>query len=74
VAATSGQELDRGERGLRAFVLNPPKDAARPVISLAYSRLGQVLDHQGKSAEARAAYQRALELDPRNEGARKAMK
>jgi tetratricopeptide (TPR) repeat protein len=74
VAATSGQELDRGERGLRAFVAKPPKDAANPVISLAYLRLGQVLDHQGKSADAHAAYQRALELDPRNEEARKAMK
>jgi len=74
VAATSGEELDRGERGLRAFVANPPGDAASQVISLAYWRLGQVLDHQGRAAEARAAYQRALELDSRNEEARKALK
>ena len=73
-AATSGQELARGERGLRAFLAKPPKDAARPVISLAYLRLGQVLDHEGRSDEARGAYQRALELDPRNEEARKALK
>ncbi len=74
VAAASGQEVARGERALRAFVAKPPKDAANPLISLAYLRLAQVLDHQGKSAEARTAYQRALELDPRNDEARKAVK
>ena len=73
-AATSGQELDRGERALRAYLAKPPKDAAKPAISLAYLRLGQVLDHEGKSPLARGAYQRALELDPRNDEARKALK
>ena len=74
LAATTGQELDRGERGLRAFLAKPPKKAANPAISLAYLRLAQVLDHEGRSADARGAYQRALELDPRNEEARKAVK
>jgi len=73
-SATSGQELDRGERALRKYIAGPPKDAPRPTIALACLRLGQILDREGKSGEARAAYQRALELDPRNEDARKALK
>jgi len=73
-AALSGQELERGERGLRVFLAKPPRDAANPVRSLASLRLGQVLDHQRRAAEAQGAYRRALELDPRNEEARKALK
>lgn len=74
VAAVSGQGLSRGERALREFVAKPPKNAARPTVSLAYVRLGQVLEHEGRSTDAHGAYQRALELDPRNEEARKALK
>ena len=73
VATSSGQELDRGERGLRTF-LAKPRRTPQPVVSLAYLRLAQVLDHEERRADARAAYQRALELDPRNEEARKVMK
>jgi tetratricopeptide (TPR) repeat protein len=74
LAAASGQEVARGERALRAFVAKPPRDAANPVISIAYLRLAQLLEHEGRPAEARGAYQRAFELDPRNEEARKALK
>jgi len=73
VAAVSGQELERGERSLRSFLAKPPKDAAGPVISTAYLRLGQVLEHEGRSGEARAAYQQALASNPRNDEARKAL-
>jgi tetratricopeptide (TPR) repeat protein len=72
IAALSQTELERGERALRAFVAAPPRDAAAPALSRAYLRLGQVLRLQGKTADARAAFDRALELNPRNEEARKA--
>lgn len=73
VAALSGQQLARGEQGVRAFLANPPKDAAPPVLSRAYLRLGQVLEHQGKRAESRSALEQAVKLDPHNEDAQKAL-
>ena len=74
IAAFSGQQLARGEQGIRAFLAKPPRDAAAPVLSRAHQRLGQVLAHQGKHAEARAAFQQAVALDPHNDEARKAVK
>lgn len=73
LAALSGQELARGEQGIRAFLAAPPRDAAPPVLSRAWLRLGQVLEHQGRRAEARQAMVRAVALDPRNDEARKAL-
>jgi tetratricopeptide (TPR) repeat protein len=74
IAAASGQQLERGEQGIRAFLAKPPKDAGALVLSRAYQRLGQVLEHQGKRAEARSAIEQAVKLDPRNEDAKKALK
>jgi hypothetical protein len=48
-----------GEQGLRAFIAKPPKGAAAPVLSRAYLLLGQVLDHEGKPADARSAFEQA---------------
>ena len=73
IAALSGQQLARGEQGIRTFLANPPKDAAAPALARAYLRLGQVLEHQGKRAESRSALEQAVKLDPRNEDARKAL-
>ena len=50
------------------------QDALATVISIAYLRLAQLLEHAGRPAEARGNYQRALGLDPRNDEARKALK
>ena len=74
IAALCGQQLARGEQGIRAFLAKPPKDAAPPVLARAYLRLGQVLEHQGKRAEARSAIEQAVALDPRNQEAKKAVK
>lgn len=74
IAAASGQQLDRGEQGIRAFIAKPPKDAGALVLSGAYRRLGLVLEFEGKRAEARSAIEQALKLDPRNEEAKKALK
>jgi tetratricopeptide (TPR) repeat protein len=73
IAAASGQQLERGEKGIRAFLAKPPKDAGPLVLSRAYQRLGQVLEHQGKRAEARSAFEQAVKIDPRNEEAKKAL-
>ena len=74
IAALSGQQLDRGEKGIRAFIAQPPKDAGALVLSGAWRRLGVVLEYQGKRAEARSAIEQALKIDPRNEEAKKALK
>jgi tetratricopeptide (TPR) repeat protein len=74
IAALSGEQLPRGERAIREFIATPPKDAPPPLVSRAHLRLGQILEHQGKRAEARGAFEQAIALDPRNEDAKKALK
>jgi tetratricopeptide (TPR) repeat protein len=74
LAAASGQQLERGEQGIGAFLAKPPKDAGPMLLSRGYLRLGQVLEYQGKRAEARRAIEQAVKLDPRNEDAKKALK
>lgn len=74
IAALSGQQLERGEKGIRAFLAKPPRDAGALVISGAYRRLGVVLRFQGRHQEARSAIEQAIKIDPRNEEARKALK
>ncbi len=71
IAALSGQQLDRGQKGIRAFIAKPPKDAGALVLSGAYRRLGLILEFEEEHAEARSAIEHALILDPRNEEAMK---
>ena len=73
IAALSGIELVRGEQGIRAFIAKPPKDVSTVTMSLAYLRLGQVLQHEGKSVEAVSAFRQAVRIDPRNDEAKKAL-
>jgi tetratricopeptide (TPR) repeat protein len=73
-AAMSGQQLTRGETALRAFLASPPGDATPPAVARAQLRLGHVLAHQGRHADARVAFEQALKIDPRNEEAKKALK
>ena len=73
IVALAGRRLDRGEKGIRAFIAKPPKDAGALVLSGAWRRLGLVLECQGKRAESQRAIKQALTLDPRNEEAKKAL-
>ena len=73
IAAASGQQVDRALKGITAFIANPPKDAAPPVIARAHVRMGQLLQHQGKRGEAHDAFGRALRLDARNDDAKRAV-
>ena len=73
VAAMSGQQLQRGEERLRAFIANAPKDAGSAALARGYLRLGQILQQQGRPADARSAFEQALKIDPRNEEAKKAL-
>jgi tetratricopeptide (TPR) repeat protein len=69
LAAITGQRLPEGERQLRAILdVEPwPESNWAPGKAAAHARLGDVLRQQGKRDEARAAYDRALALDPNSQ-------
>lgn len=69
MAALTGQQRERGAAALRqALTLTP--GAEDPARQHAYNRLGQILEAMGDLAGARAAYDRAVELDPKLEEAK----
>lgn len=70
-AALSGQRLAAAEGAVRGFIGNPPPDATPASLSRAWTRLGQLLDKQGRRSEALEAWEQAVRLDPRNAEARK---
>lgn len=65
LSAISGERLQDGERQLRAILAIEtwPENNWTPGKAAAHSRLGDVLRHQRRRDEARAAYDRALALD-----------
>ncbi|MDQ8153055.1 MAG: tetratricopeptide repeat protein [Gemmatimonadota bacterium] len=74
VAAATGQQLDRGEEALRKYLtLAPPPAPNVPTLSTTHVRLGNIAERRGNTAAARAAYEQALALDPRNGQARRAL-
>jgi predicted TPR repeat methyltransferase len=73
-AALSGQQLDRGEKSLRAFIAMPMReDLENPSLAAAHFRLGGVLEKKGNISAARAEYETALRIDPKQKQAREAL-
>ncbi len=75
--ALSGEFLDTAEASMRRYLALAEGKAKvdRPIpLAPAWWRLGMVLQHQNKLADARAAYQQALDLDPDNSEVKKALK
>lgn len=72
-AALSGTNLDRGERELKYFLANEPKDLAIGTRSTAHVRLGAIYEKQGKKDAARAEYQLAVTINPKNAEAKRAL-
>lgn len=70
-ASVSGQNLERGEQALRAYIASPLQGG--PASANAHYRLGMVLEKKGAKALARAEYQAALQLNPKLEEAKKAL-
>jgi tetratricopeptide (TPR) repeat protein len=65
-AATTGQFLDRGLAALRRSLELPvPVAPNMPSHAGAQWRIGNILEKKGDPAGARAAYQAALQLDPK---------
>ncbi len=65
VAAVTGERVQDGERHLRAILAIEewPENNWTPGKAAAYARLGDILRHQRRRDESRAAYERALALD-----------
>jgi len=70
-ASISGQNLDRGEEALRAYLGLPVQVGAAPAN--AHYRLGLILDKKGDKAGARTEYQTAVRLNPGYDEAKKAL-
>lgn len=60
--AVAGDRLDEAERLLQAY-LKTPSRSDNPAHASAHEWLGKVYERMGKCSEARASYQRALQLD-----------
>ncbi|HEX2722819.1 MAG TPA: tetratricopeptide repeat protein [Gemmatimonadaceae bacterium] len=70
-ASISGQQLERGEQALRAYIAAPlPKG---PAIANAHYRLGLIAEKKGDRTAAKKEYQQALALNPKLEDAKKAL-
>ncbi len=73
-AAFSGQQLERGEAALRLYLTMPVRgDLENPPLSGAHFRLGNILEKKRNPMGARAEYETALQLDPKNKEARAAL-
>jgi tetratricopeptide (TPR) repeat protein len=75
-AAISGRQLDRGEQALRTVLETPGvgTDPKLPSPASAHYRLGDIAAKRGTKDQARKEYERALELNPRLEAAKRALK
>src|SRR5262249_41780920 len=71
--AQSGQSLDRGEREVKQWLAEAPKDALPQNVSVAHYALGMIYDKQAKHDGAKAEYQTAITINPKNEDAKKAL-
>ena len=70
--ALSGLHLDEAEAALRRYLtIDPP--SGQPPHAAAHWRLGMILEHRGRTDDARAEYRAALRLDPDHEEATKAL-
>jgi tetratricopeptide (TPR) repeat protein len=76
VAATTGMQLERGGQALRAVLVAPGvgTDPNLPTPATIHLRLGDILAKKGAKEQARKEYEKALELNPQLEAARKALK
>ena len=67
------EDLPRAERYLRKY-LTQEREAGQPTHGAAQWRLGLVLEKQGRKADAIAALEAAIRLDPSLEQAKKDLK
>lgn len=73
IAAMSGEHLSRGEEVVKQWLANPPSQATVDNKATAHFRLGQVYEKTSRRELARAEYEQALKINPKQEEARKAL-
>ncbi|MFT3782296.1 MAG: tetratricopeptide repeat protein [Nibricoccus sp.] len=73
LTAMTGEHLDEGESALRNYFTYEPT-TSEPPLWAAHWRLAQVLERKENTVEARAEYEKTLELNPSFERARTALK
>ena len=73
VAVSSGEQLARGEEGVKRWLANPPAQATSDNKATAHLRLGQIYEKTSRRELARPEYEQATKLNPRLEEARKAL-
>ena len=71
-ASLSGQNLDEGERALKAYLASPIPEAG-PAPAHVHYRLGTIYEKKGAKDLAREEYRTALQLNPKHPDARKAL-
>jgi Tfp pilus assembly protein PilF len=73
VGALSGQRLDDSERSLKRWMERAPPGTSPRRIARTRSRLGMVYARQGKNELARAEFEAALKLNPRDADAKEGL-
>lgn len=71
-AAESGEQLERGETALRAYLQHTPLPN-EPTLAVAHWRLGMIAEKRGELSVARQEYQTATSLDPNLRQAKEAL-
>jgi tetratricopeptide (TPR) repeat protein len=71
-ASLSGQNLERGEQALKAYLAGPTPERG-PEPAHAHYRLGTIYEKEGSKDLAREEYRTALQLNPRHQEAQKAL-
>jgi tetratricopeptide (TPR) repeat protein len=72
-ASVSGQNLERAVAALQKCLTIAPPSPASPTHSNVWNRIGNLQEKLNHPAEARAAYEAALKLDPSNQQAADAL-
>lgn len=67
----SGQNLERGDEALRAYIAAPPENG--PSVANAHYRLGIIAEKRGDKEFARREYQAAIQINPYYKEAKKAL-
>jgi tetratricopeptide (TPR) repeat protein len=69
----TGKQLDKGEQLLKSLLTIPADKTPRYANDALHFRLGELHAKRGDKAKAKAAFEEALKLNPKNEGAKKAL-
>ncbi len=73
IAAMSGEQLQRGEDGVKRWIANPPSQATLDNKATAHFRLAQIYEKTSRKELARTEYEQALRINPKQEEARKSL-